>query len=636
MNGAAPRHRQLARQLAKAGVQPEAGADAASLGRLLERVNQAYLEFDQERYLTERSQDLASQEMGALNQALSENRARLASLLSLSSDWLWEQDAAGRFTWVSDDLDRRTGVRPEALLGRACGEGPLRLEPGAAAELAQRLGENAVFRDIGFEVDAAHAGDGRVRHLRISGEPVREGTRHLGWRGVGRDVTATVLAEQRVLELARYDELTGLPNRRLFTEELARALARAQRSGEAIAVMFIDLDQFKQVNDNLGHAAGDELLCTVAQRLRAQLRHMDLLARLGGDEFVALVEGTAEAAHLSRTAHRLLHAAAEPVALAGTAVQVSASIGIALFPSDANDADALMRHADTAMYEAKRAGRNTCAFFVAELAQRAARRFALESDLRLALGRDELLMHYQPLVDAASGELVGLEALMRWQHPQRGLVPPMDFIGLAEETGLIGALGRRGLEIVCRQIAAWRAQGLRPPPCALNISPRQLADEHLLDDVRSVLAEHGLAPDALSIEVTESSLMADPRRAAALLAQLDAMGVRVAVDDFGTGYSSLASLKRLAPRAIKIDRSFVRGLPADTDDLAITGAVVALGRHLGMRVVAEGVETEAQRDCLLQLGCDQLQGYLFGRPMPATELARRLSPREQPALERSC
>jgi diguanylate cyclase (GGDEF)-like protein/PAS domain S-box-containing protein len=639
--------RQLKRLRAAADAAPAdaSTADAAppdveGWRQLLQRVSRAYADNDQERYLLERSQDLASEEMAQLyaelraerdqldarvrerTEALQRSEARLQSLLSLSADWIWEQDEHLRFTYVSDSIEPSTGVAPAALLGHRRLDGPtFDTTPEARAEYEACLAARRPFRDFLFRRTRP---DGSHRYIRTSGEPVfaADGS-FRGYRGVSRDVTQAVLAEQKVHELARYDSLTGLPNRNMFLGELDRTIARAARQGTEFAVCFIDLDRFKTVNDTLGHDAGDELLKVMAHRLRAAVRKSDLVARLGGDEFVVLLEG-GPGAGLAAVADKLLAAIGEQVTLAGCQFLVTGSIGVGLYPADGDDAATLLKHADAAMYLAKENGKNNVQFYTDELAGMAARQFELESALRLALVRDELVLHYQPKVDATSNEIVGLEALVRWHHPLRGLVPPGEFIPLAEERGLIVPIGRWVVATACRQIRAWRDAGLATPPVAVNLSPRQFADNRLVDDFEDAMAASCVAPADLEIELTESVLVADPERANDVLRRLHAMGVRIAIDDFGTGYSSLSYLKRFPAQTVKIDRSFISGLPTDRDDTAITQAVIAMAHSLGLRVVAEGVETADQLGLLRQLHCDEVQGYLLGRPVPAGEIAVRL------------
>jgi diguanylate cyclase (GGDEF)-like protein/PAS domain S-box-containing protein len=639
-----PLHPLLVRQLRRLGLAADGDAPAADAWReLTRRVSRAYEEHDQERQLLERSQELASDEMAALyatlraerdtlddrvrerTEALRLSEARLSSLLSLSADWIWEQDEAQRFTYLSEGIEAALGIAPATLLGtrRTFGE-RYDAEPEALATFEACIQARRAFRDFGFSLVRP---DGVKRWVRISGEPVfDDGGNFRGYRGVGRDVTQTALAEQKVHELARFDSLTRLPNRSMFLGELDRTIARARRQAQEFAVCFIDLDRFKTINDTLGHDAGDELLLAMASRLRAALRESDLVARLGGDEFVVLLEGGAGAADLTRVAGKLLDAIGEPLTLSGVSCLVTGSIGIARYPADGEDAATLLKHADAAMYLAKERGKNNVQFYTAELAGEAARQFQLESELRLALVRGELVLHFQPKVDVASGAMGSVEALVRWAHPQRGLVSPGEFIPLAEERGLIVPIGRWVMQAACRQIRDWRVAGLTPPPVAVNLSARQFHSESLVDDLVDSMAHYGVAPSEMEVELTESVLMADPERANAVLQRLHAMGVRIAIDDFGTGYSSLSYLKRFPAQTVKIDRSFIRGLPEDGDDVAITHAVIAMAHSLGLGVVAEGVESGEQLALLKRLGCDEAQGYLLGRPMPAAELAQRLAP----------
>ena len=640
-------HALLKRQLKRLGLDVQSPPpDAARWQQLLERVSRAYEDHDQDRYLMERSQDLASEEMAQLyatvradrdqldarvrerTEALRLSETRLQSLLSLSADWIWEQDETLRFTYVSEGIAAITGIAPSALLGkRRLADASFDASPEAVATYEACIEARRAFRDFTF---SRLRPDGSVRFIRTSGEPVFDaGGNFRGYRGVSRDVTQATLAEQKVHELARYDSLTGLPNRNMFLGELDRCIVRAARQGGEFAVCFIDLDRFKTINDTLGHAAGDQLLKTMAGRLSGALRRSDLVARLGGDEFVLLLEGGADGPDLAAVAHKLLAAIGEPLTVQGCSFLVTCSIGIARYPADGDDAATLLKHADAAMYLAKEKGKNNIQFYTAELADMAARQFELESALRLGLARDELVLHFQPKVDVASGRTLGLEALVRWMHPTRGLVPPADFIPLAEERGLIVPLGHWVIRAACRQIRDWRDAGLEAPPVAVNLSARQFAEEGLVAGIHATMVQFGVTPADLEVELTESVLMADPERANEVLRELHQLGVRIAIDDFGTGYSSLSYLKRFPAETVKIDRSFISGLPGDVDDAAITQAVIAMAHSLGLNVVAEGVETSEQMNALRQLGCDEAQGYLLGRPVAGAEIALQLA-RAQP------
>ena len=642
-----PIHPLLARQLRRLGLDAAAAPDAP-WAELLARVARAYAEHDQERRLLEHSQQLASEEMAGLyaelradrdsleqrvrerTEALRRSEDRLSSLLSLSADWIWEQDHTLRFTYVSEGIVGTVGVRPDEIVGRrrAFGGGQFEAEPEALADYEARVKERLPFRD--FDYRLRHDG-GQTHWIRVSGEPVfGDDGSFQGYRGVGRDITTTALAEQRMQELARIDGLTGLPNRNMFLGELERAIARTRRHGLPFALCFIDLDRFKSINDTLGHAAGDELLQVMAARLRGVLRSTDLVARLGGDEFVVLLEGKAGVGDLGSIANKMLASLAEPLTLGTTAVQVSGSIGVARHPDDGSDAATLLKHADAAMYLAKSRGKNNVQFYTSQLAAEASKAFELESQLRLALAREELHLHYQPKIDLASGRLCSVEALLRWNHPQRGSVSPGEFIPLAEERGLIVPIGRWVVQAACRQIRSWRDAGFTPVPVAVNLSARQFASDTLVADIEDALARHQVLPNEIEFELTESALMSEPDRAAEVLERLAHMGIGIAIDDFGTGYSSLSHLKRFPARQVKIDRSFVRGLPGDRDDVAITQAVIAMAHSLGLGVVAEGVETVAQLETLRAMGCDEAQGFLLGRPMPAGQLQALL-----PAAQRA-
>jgi diguanylate cyclase (GGDEF)-like protein len=418
--------------------------------------------------------------------------------------------------------------------------------------------------------------------------------------------------------MALHDPLTGLANRTLFAELSLAAVAAARRDGGRLALLFLDLDRFKSVNDQLGHAAGDELLIVLAERLRAAVRESDVVCRHSGDEFTILLHDAHQWDEVASTADRLLKSIEAPMTVREQEVTVSASIGIALFPDDAADYEELLRHADTAMYAAKRMGRARHSFFRTEFNSQLQASLRLEKELQYALLNDEFVLHYQPLVAADTGTVLGCEALIRWQHPLRGLVPPGQFIGAAEQCGLISELGTWTVRAACAQIAQWKQAGLSFGTVAVNVSALEFRHHRLVDTLTQAMADFGVQPAELEIELTESVLMTDTDTTQRIVERLHALGLRLVVDDFGTGYSSLAYLKRLRPSKIKIDRSFVRDLPADEDDRVLVRAIVQLARALGIVVVAEGVETEPQREFLCSIGCNVLQGFLLARPQPAT------------------
>lgn len=438
----------------------------------------------------------------------------------------------------------------------------------------------------------------------------------IGLVSSGTDVTERRAAAAQIAHLANHDPVTDLPNRRLFNEHLDLALARAQRGGRAVGLLYLDLDDFKLVNDSLGHSAGDRLLVKVARRLRARVRDADVLARHGGDEFLVLLgdlDPAAAADHAKKAARSILDALAVPFIIAGTEVHVTGSVGISLLPADALDAESLLRHADAAMYQAKRDGHDQLRVFDPDRSE-PLQRLSLTSRLRHAIAEEQLLLHWQPIVDPATGRLDALEALVRWQDPVRGLVMPDAFIAFAEEAGIIDRLGERVLELVARQRVRWREQDGFEPVVHLNISPRELRSAVFAERVATRLSEHRIDPATIVVEITESAAMQDPDRVGPLLHELSRTGVRIAIDDFGAGHSSLSRLIGLPVDILKIDRSFLARAPADPAAAAVLTSIVSLAGALDMDAVAEGVETEAQREQLVALGCPLAQGYLLGRP----------------------
>jgi diguanylate cyclase (GGDEF)-like protein/PAS domain S-box-containing protein len=558
-------------------------------------------------------------------QLLTRSEARFRALTELSSDWYWECDPSHRFVSFGGRSIRDVGARDwrNAFFGHTVWELPQLVRDSAdwRAHRAQ-LERRERFLDFQF---AVRLPDGRVRWTSASGEPFFDADgQFIGYHGVSRDITERRLAEDSIRHLATHDTLTGLPNRALFLEELGRSMSDARRAGHRLALLFVDLDHFKIINDTLGHDAGDLLLKQMASALRDCLRPSDLVARLGGDEFVVLVRHPVGRHEAGVVARKLLAAVTQPMALKGQECRVSASVGICIFPDNANDEASLMKGADIAMYEAKREGRNGFRYFSTDVPPQSPLRLRMASNLRVAIERDEFTLHFQPKVDLKSGRITGAEALLRWTNPELGTVPPGEFIPLAEEAGLMLPIGRWVLHQACAQHMAWRQQGLPPIPLAVNLSPRQFADAELLADIERALRHTGMPPEALELEVTEGVVINNPEKALATLQAIKHMGVRLAIDDFGTGYSSLGQLKRFPIDTLKIDRSFIRGLPGDPHDSAIVEAIVVMCRALKLDVVAEGVETLAQREFLRQQACTQMQGYQFSKPLPAEQFAALL------------
>jgi diguanylate cyclase (GGDEF)-like protein len=451
--------------------------------------------------------------------------------------------------------------------------------------------------------------------------------------GLVRDISERKRTEEQIRRLAYCDSLTGIPNRQAFLETLERELHRSKLGNKKFAVLFMDLDAFKRINDTLGHNVGDVLLKVVSERLRETIRPTDLvsrgeqttnLARLGGDEFTILIPDLDRVDHALNVADRVKDAMRRPFLIEGNEIFVTASIGISLFPEDGDDCDSLLKFADTAMYHAKNCGKNNAKLYSSSLTMQIMSHVKLEVGLRRALKNQELYLLYQPQIDVRSGDIVGVEALVRWRHPERGLISPNEFIPLAEDTGLIVPIGEWVLRTACQQARAWQKSAGRSIRMAVNLSAKQFKDENLSQIVVSALNDSGLEARLLELELTEGTLMDDARATMATMEQLRSIGVQLSIDDFGTGYSSMNYLKRFDVRALKIDRSFISGLPQDAENAAITRAIIAMAHGLRMVVVAEGVETDAQLALLQEYGCDMVQGFYLGHPAPHESIAERL------------
>jgi len=431
-------------------------------------------------------------------------------------------------------------------------------------------------------------------------------------------------AEENLLYVATHDTLTGLPNRYMFNQRFAHALNNAQRYRKTMALLFLDLDRFKFINDTLGHPFGDRLLQEAAARLRMCLRESDTIARFGGDEFVALIEDFSEPGDVISVAQKILHALRWPFMLQGETCHLTASIGISLYPNDGADLASLLKNADIATYRAKEQGKNNYLFYSGEMNDHLSARIAKETRLQGALERNEFILHYEPKVEINTGRITGMEALIRWQHPELGLLPPLEFIGHAEDSGLIVPIGAWVLRIACAHNQTLQSRVATPLTVSVNLSARQFEDKHLLREIERALAESSLKPNCLELEITESMVMRDTQSSKKILDGIKSMGIRLAIDDFGTGYSSLASIKRFPFDCIKIDRSFIKDIPQDPDDVAITQAIIAMAHSLRLKVIAEGVETQEQLDFLTEHGCHEFQGYFFRKPQPAEDFSKLL------------
>ena len=563
----------------------------------------------------------------AERRALETRTGQLASAVEQTADSIVITDREGVIEYVNPAFERTTGYSAREAVGRR----PSLVKSG--------LHDDAFYRRLWRTLEAGQSfhdvfinrcKDGSIYYEEKSISPLRDPRGHIThYVSAGRDITERMRTQERLHFLAHHDALTELPNRVLFTDRLAHALAQARRRAGTLAVLFLDLDRFKVINDTLGHDVGDRLLQEIARRLRGCLREGDTIARLGGDECGILLEDLAGPADVSLVADKILAALHGPVRLDEHELHVTASLGIALYPGDGEDARTLLKHADVAMYRAKAAGGNCYQFYTADMTARASERLRLENALRHALDRDQLVLHYQPQVDLVSGRVIGVEALLRWRHPDFGLVPPLEFIPLLEEIGLIHDVGEWVIREACRQAMAWQSEGIHGIGMAVNLSAHQLLHRDVLKRVEQALADsgyrHGL--ECLELEITESLLMENVDQTIDKLYQLNRMGIRLSVDDFGTGYSSLAYLKRFPIQVIKIDRSFVRDIASDPDDAAIVDSIIAMAHALKMEVIAEGVETPEQLAYLKARGCDAMQGYLFSRPLPADEVRAKLQER---------
>jgi diguanylate cyclase (GGDEF)-like protein/PAS domain S-box-containing protein len=555
-----------------------------------------------------------------MEEQILQSEERYRTIIEQMEDGYFETDLSGRFTFVNDAECRNTGYSREEIIGK---KSSLFADEKTFKELFNLFstiystGKPIKAHDLAlFKKDGTRSyNEISVALIRNSqGEPV-------GFRGIARDVTERKRQEEKIQYLATHDGLTGLPNRVMFGQLLNHAIQGAKRYNRKLAVFFIDLDRFKIINDTLGHEAGDQLLQEIAARFRQTLRAMDVVARLGGDEFVVMIEEINDVGQATTVAHKLLAAAMKPVSIMSQECRVTASIGVSIYPKDGDDEQSLMKNADIAMYFAKEEGKNNFQLYSTDIKPQSVERLSIETQLRFAPERNVLALAYQAKLDFKTGAITGVEALLRWNNPKLGQVTPIQFIPVAEETGLIVPIGRWVYKTACMQNVAWQKDGLPPVCMAVNLSLRQLVDENLIEDIETALKDSGMAPELLELEITESMVMHNPGRMIAVLAQIKKLGVRLAIDDFGTGYSSLAQIKHFPVDTLKVDRSFIRNIPENTEDKAIAEAIIAMGKTLSLTVVAEGVETQEQMDFLRQRSCDEMQGFYFSKPIPPDEFA---------------
>ncbi len=556
-------------------------------------------------------------------QAREESEQRFRDIFENARDAMFSYTFDGMFLSINSRFAEMLGYTAEELLTLDVGKVVAPDHHEMAADGLRRvfLGEQS-----SYEVDLITRDRERVPVEITCRFVLDEAGNPAMVQGIGRDISERRQAEETIRRLAYHDSLTGLPNRALFEDRLRMALAQAKRQGESLGVIFLDIDGFKLVNDTLGHTAGDKLLQMVARDLSNLVRDCDTVARVGGDEFTILLPGVEQIDDVTEVAQRILECLRQPRTIAGEDFRSTASIGITTFPADGDDGETLLRNADTAMYRAKDNGRDHYQLFTPAMNQRVAERLSFEQSLRQALVRQELKVYYQPIIDVASGRAVAAEALVRWFHPSRGLIAPDEFIPLAEETGIILDIGEFVLRTATRQLVEWREQGIDLSRVTVNVSARQLQQEDMVERVSRVLAETGIEPKRLQLEITEGAVLKNVDYAIAMLRELREMGVGLALDDFGTGYSSLTYLKRFPVDAVKIDRSFVRDLDQGAQDATIVSTVIGMANNLGLRVIAEGVETEQQLEFLRARRCAEYQGYLFSKPVPADEFAALLAP----------
>jgi diguanylate cyclase (GGDEF)-like protein/PAS domain S-box-containing protein len=572
---------------------------------------------------------------------LQQNERRLSNAQRIGEMGDWEWNLADDRVTASAQAWRIFG-HAQPLASTASAEFFVTVHDGDRERWQAAIERVRTLREA-FSIELRVRPTGAVRHVHQQVEVIEAGAAGFRLAGAVHDITRRKDAEEQIRRLAYYDPLTGLPNRLSFTEQLGRALSQAERQDGRIATMFVDLDNFKRVNDTLGHRAGDKLLREASARLSAVLRSHDAvarmgadggdntIARLGGDEFIVLLTDVRQEQDAARAARRLVETLSEPFMIDGNEIFCGGSVGVAIYPEDGADVDTLLMNADTAMYRAKAHGRGGYQLYDKAMNESALDHLRMETRLRRAIERNEFVLHYQPRIDVVGGSIVGAEALIRWQHPERGLLQPADFIPLVEQAGLVIQVGEWALEKACAQSAKWQKMGLRAVPVAVNLASTHLRETGLPGLVARALQRHGVAAHCLEIEVTESILLADPELAVRVATELSEMGVQLSIDDFGTGYSSMGYLKRLPLAALKIDRSFVRDLDTDPEDEAIVAAIIALARSLKLKVVAEGVETAAQLALLQSMRCDEYQGFLNSRALEPQEFAALLQRKEMPA-----
>ncbi|HWR10818.1 MAG TPA: EAL domain-containing protein [Rectinemataceae bacterium] len=558
-----------------------------------------------------------------IEEALRQSEERYRTIMDEMEEWYFETDLTGDITFFNALFAKFFAFEQTTMLGLNFRSFIEKEDSDSLIKLFQH-----VFRTGKPTKNFPHEflqKDGKSTSVEFSIFPKRDKDCAItGFRGVGHDITERKRAEDQIQYLATHDSLTGLPNRLMVSQLLNNAIQSARRQERQLAVLFIDLDRFKIINDTLGHDAGDQLLQEIARRLKKSLRAVDTVGRLGGDEFIILIEKADKLDHVAFIAHKILTNIIEPITLLNEECRITASIGISIYPKDGQDEQSLMKKADIAMYFAKEEGKNNYQFYSDDIQSQSIERLSIETSLRFALERKEFFLHYQAKVDIETNMITGVEALLRWQNPYLGSVTPTQFIPIAEETGLIIQIGRWVMKAACAQNIEWQRQGLPAISIAVNLSLRQLLDDNLVNDIRAALKDTGMAPNLLELEIAESTIMHNPALMVSILTKIKRLGVRLAIDDFGTSYSSLSQIKHFPIDTLKVDRSFIRNIPKETEDKEITKAIIAMGKTLSLSVVAEGVETIEQIDFLKKHSCGEMQGYYFSKPIIPEHFAELL------------
>ncbi len=626
-------HRLLKRQLKKADLFDKIDiTDGSQISRLLQIIDKCYYDFDDDRYLIERSMEISSEEMHLLYQQLEQtseekilqSERKFQRLVKNLREhyFFYSHDIDGVLTYISESIQAILGYNTDEFLTNY--DKYLTDNPNNQKVIYHTQESIKGKQQPPYHVEIYHK-DGSIRTLEVTEIPIRNSNSDvIGVDGIARDISSTIKLEQKLDHQAKHDSLTGLPNRHLFLDRLGQAINRAERQNKQIAVFFLDLDHFKEVNDSLGHKTGDKLLVQFTQLLTQNIRRSDTIARLGGDEFTLIIEGFESTDTVIDIVQKLIQRMNQSQTIGEHQLYVTFSLGISIYPDDTQDPEELLKNADAAMYKAKKEGRNNYQFYTADMTEHALERIMLETQLRKALEENQLDVYYQFQINAANDLLIGMETLTRWNHPELGMIPPSKFILLAEDTGLIIQLDDWVMDTVFSQWIQWEKSGFSIGKLSLNLSRLRIGDKNLINVIKNKIDKYGIKPQSLIFEVTESQIMKKTSEAIRTLNMLHDLGVEIAIDDFGTGYSSLSYLKKLPIDKLKIDQSFIRDISIDQDDMEITRTIIAMAKNLNLDVIAEGVETVEQKNFLVKNNCYKIQGYFYHKPSPANEVEQLL------------